>query len=121
MRPLLSKELPLFLKRFGNFVDAEIRSFEMPSPTTIKVIIACQDEARGFDWLTLHLEFSSILDAKLIDNSKLSYIDLSEGMNIIYENDIFHFCVGNYTTASGIKNAVSYIMSSNIKYEEKPF
>ena len=121
MRPLLSKELPQFLNRFGNFVDAEIRSFEMISPTTVKAVIACQDEARGFNWLTLHLEFSNISDAKLIDHSKLSYIDTSDGMNIIYENNIFHFCVGNYTTASGIKNAVTYIMSSNIKYEEKSF
>jgi hypothetical protein len=121
MKPLLSKELPIFIKRFGNFIDAEIRCVEIVSPTTIKVIIACQDGARAFDWITLELKFSGISDAKLLDNSKLSYVDTSSGMNIIYENDNFHFCIGNYNSVSGIKNAVSYIISSNIKYEENSF
>lgn len=121
MRPLLSKELPVFIKRFGNFIDAEIRCVEVLSPTTIKIVIACQDGARAFDWITLDLEFSAISDAKLIDNSKLSYIDTSFGMNIIYENDNYYFCIGNYNSESGIKNAVSYIISSNIKYEENLF
>ncbi|WP_415397104.1 hypothetical protein [Sulfurimonas sp. CS5] len=121
MRPILSKELPIFIKRFGNFIDAEIRCVEIISQTTIKVIIACQDEARAFDWVTLDLEFSSISDAKLLDNSKLSLLDTSSGMNILYANNNFHFCIGNYNSESGIKNAVSYIISSNIKYEENSF
>jgi hypothetical protein len=121
MKPLLSKDLPNFISRFGNFVDAEIRAIEVLSPTAMKVIIACQDSARGFDWLTISLEFSNITDARLVDNSKLSLIDMSDGMSIIYEDTSFAWSTGNYSNLSGIKNATSYIISSNIKYEEGSF
>lgn len=121
MRPLLSKELPNFIKRFGNFIDVEVRSIEILSPTTIKITIACQDASRAFDWIALELEFSNVTDAKLIDNSKLSFIDTSSGMSLIYENNNFHFCIGDYSNISGIKSAISYLISSNIKYEENSF
>ena len=70
MKPLLNKELPNFLKRFGNFVDGEIRSVDIVSPTQMKLILAGQDEARGFDWLTIEFLFDGVSDAKLIDSSK---------------------------------------------------
>ena len=121
MKPLLAKDLPNFVKRFGNFIDAEIRTIEVVSPTATRVVLACQDSARGFDWLTLNLEFANITDARLLDNSKLSHIDMSDGANIIYEENAFAFGIGDYNNLSGIKNAVSYIISSSLKYEEGPF
>ena len=121
MKPLLSKDIPNFVKRFGNFVDAEIRTIEVVSPTTMRVAIACQDSARGFDWLTITLECSDILDARLLDDSKLSLIDMSDGASIIFEDDNFAFGIGDYHNLSGIKNAISYIISSSLKYEEGPF
>ena len=121
MKPLLPKELPSFIKRFGNFIDAEIRTIEVISPTTMKVVIACQDSARGFDWLTINLEFTDISDARLLDNSKLPLIDMSDGISLIYEDNSFAFGIGDYYNLSGIKNATSYIISSSIKYEEGSF
>ena len=121
MKPILAKELPTFVKRFGNFVDTEVRSIKVISASTITVTIACQDSARGFDWLTISLEFNSITDAKLVDDSKLSLIDMSDGISLINEENNFAFGIGNYTKLSGIKNAISYIISSNIKYEEDSF
>ncbi|MFT7003010.1 MAG: hypothetical protein ACJAWW_000344 [Sulfurimonas sp.] len=121
MKPILSKELANFVKRFGNFVDAEIRSIKAISASTIIVTIACQDSARGFDWLTINLEFNDIIDANLIEDSKLLYIDMSDGASLINEQNCFAFGIGNYNNLSGIKNAISYIISSNIKYEEDSF
>ncbi len=121
MKPLLPKDLPSFVKRFGNFVDAEIRAVEVLSPRAMKVVIACQDSARGFDWLTISLEFNNITDARLIDDSKLSLIDMNDGMSLIYENSDFAWSIGNYHNLSGMKNATSYIISSSIKYEEGLF
>ncbi len=121
MKPLLPQELPNFVKRFGSFIDAELRSIEILSPSTMKVTIACQDSLRDFDWLTLDIEFNAVVDAKIIDNSKLSHIDMSAGVTFLYEADLFGFGIGEYSTNSGIKNAITFIISSNIKYEEGLF
>lgn len=121
MKPLLAKELQTFLKRFDNFIDCEIRHVEVISPTTVKITITAQDSARGFDWLCIEFEFNGISDAKLLDNSKLLHVDMSDGISLIYEENSFAYGVGNYNNLSGIKNAVSFIISSSIKYEEGPF
>lgn len=121
MKPLIQTKLPDFLKRFGNFVDAEIRSMDASSATTIKVTIAAQDCARGFDWLTISLEFSNITDAKLIDDAKLSLLDMSEGLTLFFQDDCFAFSIGNYNNLANVKNALFYIISSSIKYEEGSF
>ncbi|QOY54662.1 hypothetical protein HUE87_12525 [Candidatus Sulfurimonas marisnigri] len=121
MKPILAKELPNFLKRFGNFVHGELRNIEIISPTVIKLTIAGQDSARGFDWLTIELELSGVSDAKLLDSSKLLHVDMSNGINIIFEENSFAFGIGDYHNLSGIKNAVCYIISSSIKYKEGLF
>ncbi len=121
MKPILAKELPNFVKRFGNFVDAEIRCVEVTSATTMKIRVACQDSARGFDWLTLNLELNGITDARLLEDSKLPLVDMNDGISLIHEQNSFAFGIGNYNNLSGIKNATSYIISSSIKYEEGSF
>ena len=112
MKPLLEKDLQSFLKRFGNFVDAEFRDVKVISPTLIEVIIAAQDEARGFDWLTIHFEFSNVSNASLIDNNKLLHVDMEDGIDISYENNNFIFKSNNSTFQ---------IISSSIKYKEGQF
>ena len=112
MKPLLKNTLDSFLKRFGNFIDAEIRSIDATSPTTISAVIACQDSARGFDWLTINFEFCGVIDASLIQNSKLRFIDMSSGLDITYRDGSFVF---------SINNATIFIKSSTIKYEEGLF
>jgi len=112
MKPLHVKDIKSFLSRFGEFVDAEIRSIDPTSPTTINMLIACQDTARGFDWLTLHLEFSGVSDASLVDNSQLLHVDMSNGISLINEDNNFIFSV---------KNATISVSASNIKYEEGLF
>ena len=121
MKPLTANQLPDFVKRFGDFVDAEIRSLELISPTVMRVVIACQDSARGFDWLTLNIELSGVSDARLLENSKLSLVDMSDGISLINEDSTFALGIGDYHNLSGIKNAISYIISSSIKYEEGQF
>jgi len=112
MKSLLVKDLPTFLKRFGNFVDGEFRDVQIISPTNIKVIIAAQDEARGFDWLTIEFEFYDVSNASLIDNNKLLHVDMSDGLNITHEDNNFIFKTNN---------ATFQISSSSIKYQEEQF
>jgi hypothetical protein len=121
MKPLLSNDLNNFKKRFSDFIDSEIRSFEVISPTTIKLSLATQDKARSFDWIGLNIEFSLVSDALLIDKSKLSLLDISEGLSFIYENKSFCFAIGKFKNISGMKNARCYVISSSISYEEDHF
>ena len=121
MRPLLEKELDSFLKRFDYFKDSELRSVEITSPTTIKITLAGQDSARGFDWITVEFELDSVSDAKLLESSKLSFVDMAEGISLLNEDNLFGFAIGQYQNLSGIKNATIYMISSSIKYKEDSF
>jgi len=121
MKPLLSKDINSFLERFDNFRDAEFREITPTSATTISMIFAIQDSARAFDWITITLEFSGVSDAKIIENQKLSLIDMSDGVSIIKSENEYGFGVGSAQSISGIKNATVFAISSNIKYEEGLF
>lgn len=112
MKPLLAKELPNFTKRFGDFIDAEFRSIEIISPTQINLTLACQDVARGYDWLTLEFEFHNIGKASLIDNDKLLHVDTTDGITLKYENNTFIFKTNNATL---------HVEASEIKYQENSF
>jgi len=121
MKPLAKKDLDTFSKRFCDFVDAQIRSIEVITPTSMLVSIATQDEALGFDWVVLEFEFSGVVDAQLIENDKLSFVDMSDGASFLYEDEKFAFCIGQYKSLSNLKNSKIFIISSNLKYEQKPY
>ena len=110
-----------FVKRFDGFIEGEIRCIKIISPTTMLVTLAGQDSARAFDWITIDLEFSGVSDARLLDDSKLSLVDMSDGISIINEDNKFAFGIGKCNNLSGIKNATAYIESENLKYQEGSF
>ena len=112
MKPLHTKDLLSFLKRFERFTDGEFRNLEILSPSSFKITIATQDASRAFDWITIDFEISGTTSANLIDNSKLSLIDMSEGINISHNGTDFAF---------KILNSTFYIECSSIKYQEGAF
>jgi len=112
MKPLLVKELPNFIKRFGSFVDGELRSIQIISPTQINLTLACQDVARGYDWLCLEFEFKNVSEASLIDNDKLIHVEMRDGINLNHKDNNFIFKTNNATLK---------IVASEIKYQEKQF
>ena len=109
------------LARFNSFKDTDFRSCEVTSATDVKLIFAVQDEARAFDWITLTLEFSEVSDARLIDSSKLAYIDMSEGISIIKEGDSVAFGIGECYNIASIKSSSSFIVSKGLKSFEGTF
>ena len=121
MKPLSANKLQEFLNRFDNFQNGEFRSLELISPIQIEAVFALQDSARGFDWLTIKLQFNSVNDAVLLDGSKLSLVDTEEGISLLYQDNNFHFSLGDYKTTSNMKNSNCYIFSPDIKYEEGSF
>ncbi|MCK9453674.1 hypothetical protein [Sulfurimonas sp.] len=121
MKPLLKKDIEGFLKRFNSFIDSEFRSIEIISPTALKITLATQDSARGFDWITVNMEFSNISDAQLPKSSKLQHLDMDEGITLISEDNQFGFGVGSYSSFSNITDSVCYIKADSIKYLEGQF
>ncbi|MEN4053056.1 MULTISPECIES: hypothetical protein [Sulfurimonas] len=121
MKPLHNSEITKFLERFDDFKESEIHSLKIISPTEIEITLTAQDKARAYDWLTLSILFSGVNDAKLIDESKLAYIDLDDGVSIIKEGNNFAFALGRYQNISSLKDAQLYIISQNIKYNEGAF
>ena len=119
MKPLT--KVDEFLKRFDNFKDAELRSIEVITPTIMLVTLAGQDSARDFDWVSMKLEFSDVSDAKLLNKSKLSFVDMSDGISLIKDNNHLAFGIGECYNLSTIKNSICYMVSSSVKYEEGLF
>jgi len=121
VKPLLQKELPAFLERFDNFRDAEFRSLEIISPLLVKLVFATQDKARAYDWITVSLEFNNIEDARLLEENKLSLLDMSEGISLININNKFAFGIGECYNISAIENSSCYLVATSLKYQEGQF
>ena len=109
------------LERFDDFKGSEIRTLKIISPTEIELTLTAQDRARGFDWITLSMLFSGVSDARVVDENKLAYLDLDDGVSIQKEGDNFVFALGNYANSTAFKDAQLYIISKNIKYTEGAF
>ena len=121
MKPLSLQDLPKLVERFSSFRDAEIRSFETVSPTQIKIILAVQDSARAYDWITVALEFSGVVDARLLDDNSLELVDMSDGANILKDEHLFAFGIGECYNISTIKSSICFIIAKSLKYEEGSF
>lgn len=121
MKPLLKKDIDGFLKRFDSFIDSELRSIDITSPSIIKITLATQDSARGFDWITIEFEFSGISDAKLLENSKLVHVDMSDGISLISADDMYIFAIGKYNTPTNITDSICYLKATSIKYKQGSF
>lgn len=119
MKPLTNIEA--FLKRFDYFKSGEFRSIEIISPTTITATLAGQDSARAHDWISIQLEFNGVSDAKLLNEAKLKFLDMDDGITMVQENKSLAFAIGNCNNISAVQNASCYIICSNIKYEEGSF
>ncbi len=121
MKPLHVSEIDTFDKRFDRCSGGELRSLKLINPTTMVLRLSVQDAGRGFDWIDLELEVSGVNDARLIDESKLSFIDMSEGISILFEDLNVIVCVGDYSSFEAAHDAPLFIRGSALKYQENNF
>ena len=121
MKPLEKNQVQEYLQRFDNFKDGELRNIEVVSPYVIRVTLAGQDKAREFNWITVTFEFVVVNGARLIDNSKLEYVDMSEGINIVSHENIFAFGLGDCYNIASAERSQLYILCTSLKYEEGAF
>ena len=111
----------LNLERFLDFKDAEFRSLEIINPLEIHLVFAVQDKARSFDWISLELQFFGVKNARLLENSKLSFLDMADGITIINDENSLAFAIGEYNNVVAIENAPLFIIASDMKYKEGQF
>ena len=119
MKPL--GDIDSFLKRFNHFKNGEFRSIKIISPSVMIITLAGQDEARAFDWVSVKIEFSGVSNAKLLQETKLSLLDMNDGISIIKDDTSLAFGIGECYNISNIKSSSCFIESSSIKYEEGQF
>jgi len=108
------------LERFEHFKNAEFRSIEVISATQIKLIFGVQDKARAYDWIAMEFSFSGVSDAKLIEDSKLKFVDMEDGITILQDN-VLVFAIGEYNSITNIKDSIFYIIADDIKYTQGGF
>ncbi len=121
MKPLHASDIESFNKRFNSLIDAQLRRVDVISPTTMLVIFSVQDENRAYDWINLELEVSGVSDARLIDESKISFVDMSEGVSILFEENSVIISVGKYSSVESASNAPLFIKGGTLKYQENTF
>ncbi|MEN8146597.1 MAG: hypothetical protein ABFR02_03170, partial [Campylobacterota bacterium] len=109
------------LTRIDNAIDGELYSVTMNSPLNFTIELSVQDANRGYDWINIAFEVDGVSDARLIDDEKLSLVDMSEGISIVFEDGSCAVGVGSYNSVESIKSAALYLVGSTIKYEERPF
>jgi hypothetical protein len=121
MKPLHVSQIESFNRRFNHLIDSELRRVDILSPTTMSIVLSVQDENRAFDWINLELEISGISDARLIDENKISFVDMSDGISILYEDNNVIVSVGKYSSFESANNAPLYIKGDTLKYQENTF
>lgn len=121
MKPLLANKVPELLTRLDNAVDGELYTVIMNSPTNFTIELSVQDKNRGHDWINIAFEVDEVSDARLIEDNKLTLVDMSEGISIVFEGSTCAVGIGDYHSIDAIKSATLYLLGSTLKYEERPF
>lgn len=121
MKPLLPTRSNELLGRIDNAVDGEVQSITINAPVNMTIELSVQDANRGNDWINIAFEVDGVNDARLVDESKLMFVDMSKGITIVFEEGRCGLAVGEYNTLEALKDATLYLIGTSIKYEERPF
>ncbi|WP_345976036.1 hypothetical protein [Sulfurimonas sp. HSL3-7] len=121
MKPLLSNKTNELLTRIDNAIDGELRSVVMNSPLNFTLELSVQDRNRGNDWINIAFEIDGVSDAQLVEDNKLPFVDMSEGISIVFEGGMCGLSIGSYSSLEALKSASLYLIGSSMKYEERPF
>lgn len=113
------EEINTLLEKHNKFKYAQIRSIEQLSDDTRTVTIVVLDDDGEEDLHTVKIEFIDIKSSRILQNDVLGYLDMSFGISIIKENNLYGFALGNGSAMLHVHNAPLYIVSSSIKIEEQ--
>lgn len=112
------QKIDALLEKYDNFEYAQIRSIEYISESSKILTLVVQDDD-GEDINTIKITFDNVNDSKILVNDVLPFLDMTSGITIIKENDLYGFAIGKGTAMQHVHSAPLYIISSNINVEEK--
>ena len=109
------EEINALLAKHNKFQYAQIRSIEQLSDNSKTLTIVVQDDDGEEDLHTIKIEFIGIKNSRILQNNVLGYLDMSFGISIIKENDLYGFALGNGSAMLHVHNAPLFLISSDIK------
>jgi len=112
------EEINSLLKKYKNFIGAQVRSIRTTSETSKVMTLVLQDDD-GEDISSVKLEFINVNSSRTLPDSALAYMDMMSGISIIYENEKYAFTIGRATTMLAVHNTPVFIISDDIKIEDK--
>ena len=112
------EEINKLLNKYDNFKYEQIRSIEQ-LPDSRKIVTLVIQDDDGEDLNTVKLEFSNITDSKILVDSVLSFLDMTSGITLIKENNLYGFAIGSGTAMLHVHNAPLFIIASDIKIQEQ--
>jgi len=121
MTPLQPHKIQELLTRIDNAVDGELVAVTMNHPQNFTVELSVQDKNRGYDWINIAFEIDAVFDARLVDDTKLAMLDMSEGITLLFEDGKCGFGLGAYKSMEALKSASFFLLGETVKYEERPF
>lgn len=111
------EKINTLLQKYNNFKDARLHSIQKLPNSYILTIVVQDDD--GEDLNNVEIEFININAEKILIDGVLGYLDMGSGISIIKEHDLYGFAVGSGTAMLHVHSAPLYIVSSDIKIEEK--
>ena len=121
MKPLTQTNKKELMHRIEKGIGAELRSLSIIDPTTMQLRLSAQDKTRGFDWIDVIFEMSGVSDARLVEDSKLGFLDTEEGLTLAFEANEVILAVGDFGSFHSAHDAPLYLKGASLKYEEAPF
>ncbi|MFT5660323.1 MAG: hypothetical protein ACI9TV_000964 [Sulfurimonas sp.] len=112
----MEKISPL-LEKYDNFKYAQLRSVQQLLDGSKILTIAVQDDD-GEDLNTVEVEFKNINDSKILVDSVLSYLDMTSGISLIKENNLYGFAIGSASSMVHVHSAPLFIIASDIQIVE---
>jgi hypothetical protein len=112
------EEIDALLQKYNHFKYEQIRSIQQLPDSSKVVTIAVLDDD-GEDVNTVKLTFSNINASRILENGVLSFLDMTSGITLIKENNLYGFALGSGTAMLHVHNAPLYIVASDIKIEEQ--
>jgi len=121
MKPLTAANKKELMHRIENGIGSELKSLTVIDPVTMQLRLSVQDKTRGFDWIDIIFEVSGVNDARLIEDAKLPFVDMEEGITLAFEGEEVVLAAGDYSSFHSALDAPLFLKGSSIKYEEAPF
>lgn len=111
-------EIISLLKKYNNFKYAQVRSIEQFPDNSKTLTLAILDDDEE-DLNIVEIEFSNVQNSRILQNSVLGFLDMSSGISIIKENNLYGFALGSGTAMLHVHNAPLFIVAADIKIQEK--